>query len=112
MSDTNDLRNRIEKLERIIYGSGVTNGLIYNIASIQQQLKATTEQLNELHNQISTLNNILNGEIKEMNKRIEEYDKRISQLDSMMLKLISISAGISSAISLTIGIIISALLHI
>jgi len=112
MSDVNDLRDRIEKLERIIYGSRMSNGLIYNIASIQQQLKATTEQLNELHNQISTLNNILNSEIKEMNKRIEEYDERISHLDNMMLKLISISAGISSAISLTIGIIISALLHI
>ena len=112
MSDVNDLRDRIEKLERIVYGSRMSNGLIYNIASIQQQLKATTEQLNELHNQISMLNNILNDEIKEMNKRIEEYDKRISHLDTMMLKLISISAGISSAISLTIGIIISALLHI
>lgn len=108
----NNLTERIEKIERIIYGTGLDDGLIYSIASIQQEIKTTSDQMVALQANLEKLTTLLGRQTTMIDKRIQEYDKRISDINKMVLKLVTISAGISASISLIIGIVISALLHI
>lgn len=90
-----NIDERLRKLEELIYGSRVSNGLLQTVVSMKTDLNATKERLNELTEQL-----------KLINSNIEELNKKLEAAQSLLIKI----AASSAAIGFIAGILISLLL--
>lgn len=112
------LEDRLEKLERLIYGTTTTDGLLSVVIATQNDLKNVQNQLISITQQINSLDNKLDKKLDaitkqlrdqpiDTDKKIEEINKKVDSVKNFVLKI----AATSAAIGFAAGVLVTLLLH-
>jgi len=112
------VEDRLAKLERLIYGTNTTDGLLSVVISTQNDLKNVQSQLASITQQINNLDNKLDKRLDAITKqlreqstytenKIGEVNKRVESTKNFILKI----AATSAAIGFAAGVLITLLLH-